>query len=453
MRNAILPWLLASGIACAAGCQNATDGGKSGGTATTSSDANVRVTPIKPVRKTLVRYCEQPGQVAAFEEAPLWSKVSGYVRKVHVDIGDPVRGPIYEDGTLQSPGQTLLEIEVPELQKELAQKQAAVEQAKSEIAQAAAAVKVAQAMRDSARALMDENVATIERVDAEVDRWKSELARITELVARQAVTEKLADETRNKFSAAQAARKETAAKIKSSQAHLAESEALVAKADADLDAAKAKLTFAEADRDRVGTLVTFREIRAPFDGIVAARNVDTGHLVNVGSSAKDALLVVVNTNVVRVFVDAPEVDAVHIQPAAEVTIRLPSLAAEGITGTVTRTTWVLNQATRTLRVEIDIPNESGRLRPGMYAHARIKVAERIDVLTLPKSALMSAAGQVSCWKIAADGQLARQVVQTGLEAGGDVEILAGLTGDEDLIGVNAAAFREGQSVDKVAAKK
>jgi RND family efflux transporter MFP subunit len=328
-----------------------------------------------------------------------------------------------------------------------------VDQARSEIKQAEAAIKVAQAMRDSARALLDESAATVERVEADVERWKSELARITELAARQAVTEKLADETRNKFSAAQAARKEVAAKIKSSQAHVAESEALVAKADADLGAAQAKLAFAEADRDRVGALLGFSEIHAPFDGIVAARHVDTGHLVNVGSSAKDALLVVVNTDVVRVFVDAPEIDAVHIQPAAVVTIRTPSLAASDISGTVTRTTWVLNQATRTLRVEIDVPNESGRLRPGMYAHARIKVAERMDALTLPKTALMSNAGQMSCWKIEADGKLVRQPVQTGLEADGDVEIITGLTGDEELIGVNAAAFREGQAVDKVAAKK
>ena len=166
------------------------------------------------------------------------------------------------------------------------------------------------------------------------------------------------------------------------------------------------------------------------------------------------LLVVVSADVVRVSVDVPEVDSVHIEPEAEATIRLPSLGAAGVTsvtGKVARTTWVLNQATRTLRVEIDVPNADGRLRPGMYAHARLKVAERPDAIVVPKSALLVAAGQTSCWRVDADGTLRRQVVQTGIEAGGEWEIVAGLTGDEELIGVNPAAFREGQQIERAEA--
>lgn len=414
-------------------------------------DAKVRVTPIKPIRKTITRYCEQPGQVAALEHTPLFAKVSGYVRKVHVDIGDEVQGPVREEGQPAQPGQLLIEIDVPELQKELAQREAAVEQARSEIKQAEAAVKVAKAMGDSAEALVEEAQATVERVDADFQRWKSELDRITDLASRGAVTEKLVDETQSKFRSAEAARKEVTAKIKSAQANFNESGALVEKAEADLGAAQAKLAVAEAERDRTQTLLGFAEIRAPFTGRVAARNVDTGHLVNVGSSAKEALMVIVNTNSVRIYVDVPEIDAVHIQPKAEAVIQMPSLAG-GIEGQVTRTTWVLNESTRTLRTEIDVSNDDGRLRPGMYAHARLKVAERADALVLPKSALMTAGGETSVWRIETDGTLRRQGVKTGIEAGGEFEIASGLTGDEDLIGVNVAAFREGQQVEVVEAK-
>jgi HlyD family secretion protein len=449
MRNVVLLGTLAIGIVSTTGCGRPVQGDREGALSEPRADAKVRVAPIKPLRKTLVRYCEQPGQIAAMEEAPLFAKVSGYVRKVYVDIGDNVQGPVYEAGVLKSPGQTLLEIEVPELEKELAQKQAAVEQARSEITQAESAVKVAKAMQDSAQAMVDEARAAVERVDADFARWKSELARITDLAARQAVTDKLVDETRNTFRAAEAMRKEVAAKIRSTEAQCAESAALVEKAAADLEATKAKLSVAEADRDRLNTLLAFATIHAPFDGIVAARNVDTGHLVNVGSSAEEALLLIVSTNVVRVFVDVPEADAVHIEPDAEATIGLPSLAAEDVTGKVTRTAWVLNQATRTLRTEIDVPNEHGRLRPGMYAHARLKVAERPDAITLPKTALMTSAGQTCCWRIEADSTLHRQIVHTGVESGGEVEIVSGLTGEEDIIGVNAGAFSEGQQVNVV----
>jgi len=455
MRLQLLPGCLLAGVCFLTGCGRASSPSpKEAAMAESSADAKLRVTPIKPARKTLIRYCEQPGQIAAREEAPLFAKVSGYVRQVNVDIGDKVRGPVYVEGTLKSPGQTLVSIDVPELEQELAQKQASVEQATAEIKQSEAAVKVAKAMADSARAMEDEASAMVERVEAEFARWKAELARIEDLAARQAVTDKLVDETQSKFRAADAMRKEIAAKIRSAQAQLRQAEALVEKAEADQESAQAKRAVTQAERDRVATQISFAEIRAPFDGIVAARHVDAGHLINAGSSAKEPLLVVVSADVVRVSVDVPEVDSVHIEPDAEATIRLPSLGAAGVTsvtGKVARTAWVLNQATRTLRVEIDVPNADGRLRPGMYAHARLKVAERPDAIVVPKTALLVAAGQTSVWRVDADGTLRRQVVQTGIEAGGEWEIVAGLTGDEELIGVNPAAFREGQQIERAEA--
>jgi RND family efflux transporter MFP subunit len=408
------------------------------------------VTPIKAVRKTLVRFAEQPGQVAALEQTPLLAKVSGYVRKIHVDIGDEVSGPRHREGQADQLGQLLVELDVPELQKELAQKESAIKQVEAEIVQAKAAIKVAQAMQDSAAAAVEEVQASVDRAQADYDRWAAELARITDLASREAVTSKLVEETRSKARAAEAARKEIAAKIKSSEAGVKEAGAQLEKAEADLAAVESRLGVAQAERDRVQTLVDFAEIRAPFDGRVSVRGVDVGHLVAAGN-AGDPLLVIVNTATVRVFVDVAEADAVHIQPKAEAKIRLPSLAGE-LDGHVTRTTWVLNESTRTLRVEIDVPNDDGKLRPGMYAHARLKVAERSDALVLPKTALMASGGQTSCWVVDPDGTLRRQAVQTGIEAGGEVEIVSGLTGEEHLIGVNVGAFREGLQVDFSEAK-
>jgi multidrug efflux pump subunit AcrA (membrane-fusion protein) len=411
------------------------------------ADAKTRVTPIKPVRKTLIRYAEQPGQVAALERTPLLAKVSGYVRKIYVDIGDEVHGPVHREGQSDEPGQLLVELDVPELQNELAQKESAIKQVEAEIVQAKAAVKVAQAMQDSAAAAVEEVQASIDRAQADYDRWEAELARIIDLASREAVTAKLVDETKSKARAAEAARKEIAAKVKSSEASVKEAGALREKAEADLMAVESQLAVTQAERDRVQTLVGFAEIRAPYDGRVSMRGVDVGHLVAAGTSG-EPLLVIVNTSTVRVFLDVAEADAVHIQPKAETKIRLPSLAGE-LDGQVTRTTWVLNESTRTLRVEIDVANDDGKLRPGMYAHARLKVTERPDVLALPKIALMAGSGQTSCWVIEPNGTLRRQTVQTGIEAAGETEIVSGLTGDENIIGVNAGAFREGQQVEVV----
>jgi RND family efflux transporter MFP subunit len=415
-----------------------------------AGEALVRVTPITPVHKTLIRRTEQPGQIQAMEQAPIHAKVSGYVAKVQVDIGDRVQGPVYDgEGNLEKPGQELLVIDAPELKKELLQKQAAVEQAKAEVKQARAAVQVAEAMRDSADALVAEAEATRTRTQAEYVRWQSELQRFTSLAAQKAVTDKLVDETRSKFQAAEAARKETTAKIDSAKAQRSESAAQVTKAEADFEAAQAKQAVAEADEQRVRVLNEYCVLRAPFDGVVAARRVDTGHLIR-ESGAKEPLLEVVRADTVRIFVDVPEVDAGLIAAEAEAVIRIPAQRGEPLKAQVTRSSWVLNTSTRTLRVEIDLPNAEGRLRPGMYVVADLKVAERPDALVIPKSAVLPGPAP-ACWRIDDSDQLVRQPIQLGLESGGEVEVVSGLSGEERLIGVNVGAFREGQQVEAVSA--
>ena len=446
-RFALVCGLIALAGGLLSGCHSGHAAADATATESAGADALVRVTPITAVKKKLVRYTEQPGQIAPLEETPIIAKIGGYVRRVRVDIGDRVKGPVYEADKLKEPGQPLIEIDVPEMHKEHAQKLAAIEQAKSEIKQSQAAIKVAQAMRTSVDALVGEAQASVERVNADYERWKSELARVTELVSREVVTKKLVDETTNQFRSAEAAQKEIAAKIKSAQAQLDEAGAMVEKAEADADAARAKLGVAEADEQRLAVLLEYATIRAPFDGVVAARHVDTGHLVS--ASTGEPLLVIVQADTVRVFVDVPEIDAVFIEPGVEATLRVPSIAGGEFTGTVTRSTWVLNRATRTLRTEIDVANSDRKLRPGMYAYARIKVAEKPDALALPKTAILTSAGQAFCWRIEADGTLVRHSLVTGIETGGDVEILSGLTGQEPIVGVNAGSFREGQRVEVV----
>lgn len=428
-----------------AGCQNGHSTADAASPASAGADALVRVTPITAVKKKLLRYTEQPGRIAAMEETPIVAKISGYVRRIHVDIGDRVKGPVYDGDTLKEPGQPLIEIDVPEMHKEHDQKLASIEQAKSEIKQSQAAINVVKAMRASAEALVGEAEASVERANADYERRKIELARIKDLASRQGVTEKLVDETQYQFRAAEAAQKEIAAKVKSAQAQRDEAGALVEKAEADLEAAHARLGVAQADEQRLAAMLKYTTIRAPFDGVVSARDVDTGHLVSASSTRP--LMIVVMADTVRAFVDVPEIDAVFIEPGVEAMLRMPSLAGGEFTGTVTRSTWVLNQSTRTLRTEIDVPNSDGKLRPGMYAYARIKVAEKPAALILPKTAILSNAGQSFCWRIETDGSLVRHPIQTGIESGGDVEILGGLSGSERVVGLNAGSFREGQRVE------
>ena len=419
-------------LALAAGCQPSASENSSSTTAV--QDVAMKVTPIKPERKTLTRRSEQPGEIEAFETAPLWAKVTGYVRVVHVDIGDRVVGPKRDaKGMVIEPGQLLAEIEIPELAEDLKQRQAIVKQG-------VAAVKVAEAAHKSADALVAEAQAAVDRAEATYRRWETEYERVRMLAASNAVTQKVADETEQQFKSADAARRETAAKIKSAMAKLAESAAGIEKANADL-------LVAQAEADKAQAVWNYTQIRAPFDGIVGARQIDPGHLVTSNATGSKPLFTVVAADTVRLCADVPESDAAAVQLEREAKVKVGALGGAVLEGKVTRTSWVLHAGARTLRIQVDLPNPDGRLRPGMSAQVDLLIAQRADVWSLPKSAIGTADGQSFVLRVGSDKKLVKQLIKTCLKAGADVEVTEGLTGDELLVGTNLASYREGELVE------
>ena len=412
----------------------------------------IKVTPIKPIKKTLVRMVEQPGQIEAFEVAPLFAKVTGYVHKLNVDLGDEVRGPKYDkEGKQTAPGQVLCELAIPELNEEHAQKLALIEQADANVKQAEAAIHVAEAARTSAQAKVAETEAAAERDQAVYVRWKSEAARVAELAKTGAVGQRVADETESQFQAADADRRQTAAKVRSATALIQEASALIDKAKSDLVAARARAKVAAAEAERTKTMLDYTLIRAPFDGRIAARNIHIGHLVRAAASGNELpLLIVVRIDKVRVKVDVPEADAVLIQDGCDATVRVPSLPGTSFPAKVSRSGWSLDPGTRTLRVEIDVDNASGTLRQGMFVAADLKAAVRENVLALPRAAVLTQDKVTFCHVIDTTGKVVRAPVQLGIQSGAEVEIRSGLSGDEQVIGANSAAFKEGQIVEVVA---
>jgi len=330
---------------------------------------------VKPNAEPAPKTTIQPARIEPFEQAPLYAKIEGYVHKTRTltaDDGQPVQAPIADIGDRVDENDVLAEISVPEMEQELRQKQALYAQAKAEVEQAAQATIVVQKAAESAAARIREAEAGVARADGEYQRWEAERTRIQELATSGSVSQKLADETLNQFRAADAGRQEVAAKVESVKAALGEAEATVAKSKADEAGAAARLEVAQANIDHMQALLGYAKIRAPFAGIVTERNVDTGHFVRPPQgSGSPSLFVVVRTDVVRIVTDIPELEAPQVNIGARAMIRVQSLGGEEIEGQVTRTAWVLDPSSRTLRTEIDLPNPSGHLRPGMYATVRI----------------------------------------------------------------------------------
>lgn len=402
-----------------------------------------RVTVLTPAAKKLVRTVELPGRVEAFEVTPIFAKVTGYVSRIPVDIGTAIRGPQGDE-----PGTVLCELMVPELREEVAQKVALIRKAQAEVQQADAGIKLASASVRSAEARVQEAQAATAKEDAQLARWQSEYDRVSQLAKTGAVTTKVADEVRAQFDGAQASRKEVAAKVASAEALQQEMEAALAKAEADAVAIRSQLMVAEAEQRRLAAMLEYATIRAPFDGVVTARNIHTGHLVTAASgAAPQPLLVVMRIDPLRVIMDVPEVDAPHVIAGSTVELRFPSSAGESVPGKVTRTSWSLNPTSRTLLAEIDVPNTDGRRRPGEYAQVKVTVAERDGVMSLPKTAIFTQDKQTYCYAVAEGNRIVRLPLTLGIQAGTEFEIVAGLTGDERVIGVNPSAFREGQVVE------
>jgi HlyD family secretion protein len=397
-----------------------------------------RVTVGKPQRKTLILNTSQPARIEAFEETPLYAKLAGFVKRVHVDIGDRVAA-----------GQSLVTLGIPELADDVAQKEALIAQAEAEVSQAAANVEAAQAAGETASAKIAEAQAGIARASGVYERWSAEYARMQKLADSGSVTDKLAEETLNQFRSAEAGRQESEAAVKSAEAAAREAEANVRKAEADRFAADARLKVAHSDLARAKTMLSYADIKAPYDGVVTQRSVDTGHFVQpAGGGAAKPLLVVACTDQVRVFMDIPEMDAALVDVGDAATLLVQALAGKELKAPVSRTSWSLDPSNRSLRAEIDVANEGSLLRPGMYAVGTIQLESRDNAVVVPATAVVRVGVETFCCCVAS-GIIDRRKIELGLRSGPEIEVVSGIDEDAVVVFAKAETLQQGQQVEVI----
>ena len=404
--------------------------------------AVTKVVVSRPVRKPLVLITTQPARIEAYEETPLFAKVAGYVDEIAVDIGDEVKK-----------GETLITLRVPELQNGVEQREALLSQAKAEIAQAEAALLAARAAADTATAHVKETKAGVARTTAELARWEAENLRIVDLAESGSVTTKLAEETKNQLRAAESSRDEATAAVESAEAGVREAEAMIAKGEADLRAAEARAAVAEGNLAEAQTMLSYTKLQAPFDGVVIARNVDPGHFVQPASGAgAKPLAAVARTDRMRVAVDVPEMEAGLVDVGDPVALRVQALRGTELKGQIARISWSLDANNRSLRAEVDVPNDDSTLRPGMYAIGVIELDRRDQALTLPATAIMRNGAETSCM-VVENGKAVRLPIEAGLRVGPDTEIIGGVTEAHDVVTVRPEALIQGQSVQPLTPPK
>lgn len=423
---------------------------QSSGAEHVTASAVAEMTLVHPQWKTFESSIEQPGWIKAYEQAAIYTKINGYVEKVNVEVGSRVRK-----------GDILAVLRVPEYEEALKRKAALVEQAKIEIVQAEKALEVARANVAAAKSQVKEARAALKHAQPLLERWKSENSRFEKLVADQLVDKQVREEILNQYRSAEAGVELAEAKIQSAQANETESGARVGKAEADLAAARNHLAVAQADYRVDAAILQYAKVEAPFDGVIVDRLVDTGHLMQSGGSGNakndEPMFVVCRMDIVRVFLDVPEADAVSVRDGASAMVRIQALKDKEFQGKVAGTSWALEAKQRTLRVEIDFPNGGGELRPGMYAYARIR-GQAAKSLAIPAAAVESRDGAHFCFLVE-NGKAVRTPIKIGARQGALVEVVQkqtrapgeparweNLTGQEWLPPVYPSQWIDGQSV-------
>jgi len=347
--------------------------------------------PVVPVRRAPeVTNLVLPGTTRGYQETAIYPRTNGYVKRYLVEIGDPVKT-----------GQLLVEIETPDVDKQLGQAVGTLSQSQANLGQARANLELA-------------------RVSTE--RWQK-------LVQHNAVSKQEADTYRLQFEARQA----------------------------DIVAAEATIKANQENVRRLKYLQSFQKITAPFDGIVTARNVDVGALVTDGTGAASEgtvfssreLFRVAQTHILRVYVNVPQtfVASVQVSQTAQVIVR--DVAQRVFTGRVTRTAGAVDPASRTLLTEVDVPNPDHVLLPGMYAEVKFDMMRESPPLLVPGSALIVRADGQYVAVVGQDNAIQFRKVGLGRDYGKEIEIVSGLEDHETVVSNPNDDVREGAQVEPI----
>jgi RND family efflux transporter MFP subunit len=359
----------------------------------TEADSRPRVEVVHPRRVTVARRLQTNATLAAFEEADLFAKVTGYLSDVRVDIGDHVKA-----------GQVLAVIDIPELEQQLAEDQA-------QLASKQSALETARRQVDHDRANRTLQDITLKRQEALFkDQW---------------VPAQMVDQTR-------------------ADAAVAKANVGVAKANRTLAAHQIDLAAATVEKTKA--LLAYSQIVAPFDGVVARRLVNRGDLVQAPTGTlMTPLFTVQRIDTIRVFCDVPENDVPLVHIGDPAIVKPSGLEGKPFIGKVTRYSLRLDPETRNMRTEIDLPNPEERLYPGMYAQVSLEMNRRPDVLTVPAAAVGSD-GDGSFVNTIADNRITRLAVRTGLTDNGRIEVTAGLSEGTPVVAIVKGAPPPGTAV-------
>jgi RND family efflux transporter MFP subunit len=206
-------------------------------------------------------------------------------------------------------------------------------------------------------------------------------------------------------------------------------------ATGNYDSRRTAVASAQANVKRLQDMQSFEKVYAPFAGMITARNTDIGQLIESGSSGGTAreLFHIASMNPLRVYINVPQYDSPEIKPGLHADLVLTEFPGKRFQGTVVRSSGAIDNASRTLLTEVDVENSAHLLKPGSYVEVHLKLPSPVNTFTLPvNTTIFKADGlQVATVK---DGKTIQLIpVTPGRDFGTDIEIVAGLKGNESVV--------------------
>jgi RND family efflux transporter MFP subunit len=221
--------------------------------------------------------------------------------------------------------------------------------------------------------------------------------------------------------------------------------------------AQANLAAAEANVRRLQKTEEFKRVLAPFSGVVTSRGVEVGDLINGGNGgAGSALFRLAQVDTLRVYVYVPQAYAQRIKAGDKVEVTQAELPGRSFSGTVARTAGAIDAATRTMQIEINLPNQENALLAGAYVQVSLPVSGSANALLVPSNVLLFRPEGPCVAVVGANGKVRLQTVALGHDLGNKIEILSGVTPAQNLVVNPADSLADGDTVQvrqpKAAAK-
>src|ERR1700733_8839007 len=389
--------ILAAGSICAAIL--ITSCARKGGAAMTNQVAEVpTVAVVQAARADLSTNLVLTAEFEPFQEIDVMAKVSGYIKDIKVDIGDRVKEQ-----------QLLATLEIPEMQDDLTRAAASIDEANADLAAARDELQRAQSTHDMAHLSYSRVLDVSKKEPGLGPQQEVDEAHSRDLVA----------------------------------------EAQVSGAKSRITASEQRIRVSQAEQSRVKTLYQYATITAPFAGVVTKRYANNGSLIQAGTASQSQAMPVVRLSengLLRLALPVPEsaVPLIHLGEPVDVKV---SAMNRTFPGRVARFSDRVEQSTRTMKTEVDVPNPTLVLVPGMYAEVDLVTEQRKNVLSVPAEAVDGSGSSARVFKVQPSGKIEIVPVRLGIEPARQTQILSGdLKEGDDVVVGSRSGLKDGNKV-------